>query len=109
MIGTAVPGSIDRGRDYVGTETSLAEMQFNVGSAEEREADKEKSRARNDLKPHLLRVDDQDLKAIGNGMPGYIVHELLHCAKRVVQSPTAIFQGLRRTGRLASGLSLIHI
>jgi len=102
LSGTASEG-VRHGRDYVGTETSPAEMRFSVGSSEERESDAAKSSARNDLKPHLLHVDDQDIKAIENGMPGYVVHELIHCARRVVQAPTAIFQGLRRRGRLASG------
>ena len=40
LSGTAVPGGVGLGRDYMGTETSSAEMQFNVGSSEERESDK---------------------------------------------------------------------
>jgi hypothetical protein len=103
LSGTPPQTEVRLGRDYIGAEASEAEVLFNIGSPTEIETENAQSIARNALKPHQLRVDDQDIKAIENGMPGYVIHELVKCATRVVQAPTAIFQGIRRKGRLAAG------
>jgi len=91
------------GRDYSGAEVSAAEVWFNVGSPEENELDRALSRASKEIRPRVLRVDQQDIEAIRHGMPGYVIHELRECARRVVQSPTVIFQGIRGRGRLTGG------
>jgi hypothetical protein len=40
-------------------------------------------------------------------MPAYVAYQLIHCATRVVQAPTAMFDGIRREGGLKDGLAFI--
>jgi hypothetical protein len=83
------------GKDYEGTEVSEVEMRFKLGEPDTSPAARDRLEARRTAKPFLLRVADEDLQHLA-GQPPYVTHNLLHCARRTVLAPTAVFQGLRR-------------
>jgi hypothetical protein len=103
VLGGTLGGKPESGRDYAGSEISEVEVRFAVGTAEEYRADKQQSDLRRELRPRRLRLAGQDLDALRHGMPTYVVHELMHCASRVVQAPLVVFQGLRPRVRLNAG------
>lgn len=83
------------GRDFIGEVVSEAEVRFKLGDPAERIAERERLGVMRAAKPLVLRIDDEDLRHLA-AQPPYVVHELLHCARRTVLAPTAIYRGLRR-------------
>src|SRR5205823_5745921 len=43
----------------------------------------------------VLKLDATDLQHLST-QPRYVIHELLHCARRIVLAPTSVFKGLER-------------
>lgn len=88
-------------KNFNGIGVTEAEVAFSIGkkgrSAQARVAERMKAA------PVLLQLDTEERKAVTGGMPAYVAHELASCATKVVQAPTAVFEGLRDEGSLKQG------
>jgi hypothetical protein len=90
-------------RDYKGKKISKAELAFKLGNGPEREAARAGVAAHMNAAREVLKLDEQDRRAVTGGMPGYVVFNLLHCVPKVLQSPAVVFRGLRLQGGLREG------
>ena len=86
------------GKDYEGSEITEAEMRFKLGDSAQSSSCAAKSERALDARPFVLRVAEEDLESL-KAHPPYVVHELLHCARRVVLAPTRVYRGLKRSDR----------
>lgn len=91
--------------DYVGTEVSEAELRFKLDSEAQQEAIRNRVETWMSAEPLVLKLDEQDRQAVEGGMPGYVLHGLRRCAAKVVQNPTAVFEGIRLEGKLKGGFA----
>lgn len=85
------------GRDFLGEPVSEAEVAFQLGDPSERNVERERLRLMHAARPLVLRLDTEELRHLAS-QPPYIIHELLHCARRTVLNPTAVYRGLKRGG-----------
>lgn len=85
------------GKDFEGEDASEAEMLFKLGNPNTWDEEQKKLEARRNARPWVLQVDAEDLEHL-NTQPPYVVYELLHCARKTVLAPTAVFRGLKRGG-----------
>jgi hypothetical protein len=92
------------GRDFVGQVASEAEVAFKLGDAAERKAARDRLKAMRSAKPLVLRLDDEEVQHVAS-QPAYVVYELLHCARRTVVNPTAVYRGLKRGGKAPANVN----
>src|SRR6266446_6102790 len=93
------------GRDYRGRTASEAEVTFVLGDQSTWSADELALKKRMAEAPSVLQISDEERAAIQDGTRAYCVHALLKSATRVVQAPSAVFQGLRHEGELLNGIA----
>ena len=103
----AIDGKTSRGgpgRDFIGDALSEAEATFKLGDSAERKANRDELIAMRSGKPFVLRLDNEEVRHLAS-QPPYIVHELVHCARRTVLNPTAVYRGLKRGGAAPAGVN----
>lgn len=96
-IDTPNLGKLDRFKSTVVSEEEVAFRLGHVDSAFLEQLDDERKR-----RPIVLRVDPEDLESLRQD-PAYVTHSLTRCVPRVLASPTSIYKGIRRDGRLQGG------
>lgn len=97
------------GRDYAGGQSSELEVEFELGSTQERIARRRRVAETLNAEPRVLKVDSDDLDAVTCGMPAYVVYALSRIATEVVKNPSVVFEGIRNEGGLRQGFAYFGI
>lgn len=85
-----------------GTPVSEAEVTYKLGERGSHGRLHADLAERSEKKPHVFRLDPGDVAAL-RSQPAYATYELTRCATKVLHTPSAAFEGLRRNGPLAKG------
>lgn len=84
-----------KGKDYQGRSVSEAEVGFKLGEPTDETRDQQKAKSRDEVRPVIFKVAPHDLDTLKD-QPGYVTHNLLKCARKVMLAPTAVYRGLMR-------------
>lgn len=83
------------GKDYVGSVSSEAEVRFKLGERAGWHVNESTIEAELKSQPLVFQISREEIENL-KCQPAYATYGLIHCARKTVLAPTAIFSGLRR-------------
>ena len=97
--------SIDElpGTDYKGSAISDAEFDYKFGQHSQSSAILKRVEQRMASEPKILRVDSDDIASAQSGLPRFATFGLIYSVPTLIKSSTAVYHGLRKSGRLKNG------
>lgn len=95
--------SLTPGKDYVGSASSEAEVRFKLGERADWHVDEAAIDAERHSQPLVFQISGEETENL-KFQPAYATYGLMHCARKTVLAPTAVFKGLRRGDSCPSDL-----